>query len=238
MDALLHNLTSAPGFSSIVSEARLKATVALSLMALNLPLCNFVETGVFTGSTAAIMMRALMAYKKLNPARPPCQLYAFDSFEGLPPGTKEDGGFDQAGPSGILNSSQEVFERNLKKWSAWDDSLIVVTKGWFKDTLPVIGPDIGRISFLRLDGDLFVSTYDPLVYLYKRVIPGGIIYVDDYGSFRGCRKAVDKFREISRIWEPLHYVDESVALQTSELGSHPPLRFEAVWWRKRGGLTI
>lgn len=37
------------------------------------------------------------------------------------------------------------------------------------------------ISFLRLDGDLYVSTMDPLLALYDRVSPGGLIYVDDYG---------------------------------------------------------
>jgi hypothetical protein len=82
------------------------------------------------------------------------------------------------------------------------------------------------IAFLRLDGDLFVSTWDPLAAFYDRVIPGGYIYVDDYGSFNGCREAIDKFRFENKIFEPLRFVRED-DLVTRRIS------FEAVWWQKR-----
>lgn len=53
--------------------------------------------------------------------------------------------------------------------------------GWFSDSLP--SAPIDKISFLRLDGDLYVSTMDPLLALYDKVSPGGLIYVDDYGRW-------------------------------------------------------
>ena len=46
--------------------------------------------------------------------------------------------------------------------------------------------------------------------LYEKVTPGGIIIIDDYGAFIGCKKAVDTFREKENIDSMLHYVDESI----------------------------
>lgn len=57
---------------------------------------------------------------------------------------------------------------------------------------PCLG--IGRIAYLRLDGDLYSSTMEALEALYHKVSPGGFVYVDDYGSYNGCRAAVDRFR--------------------------------------------
>lgn len=42
-------------------------------------------------------------------------------------------------------------------------------QGWFNETLPKYKGEIGPISFLRLDGDIFVSTWDALVNLYPQV---------------------------------------------------------------------
>lgn len=52
---------------------------------------------------------------------------------------------------------------------------------------------MSRISFLRIDADMFSSTRDVLHRLYPLVSVGGIVYVDDYGSFAGCAAAVDRF---------------------------------------------
>ena len=46
--------------------------------------------------------------------------------------------------------------------------------------------------------------------LYEKVVPGGIIIIDDYGGFIGCKKAVDNFREKEKIDSMMHYVDENI----------------------------
>ena len=84
---------------------------------------------------------------------------------------------------------------------------------------------IKSIAFLRIDADIYSSTMEVLNFLYAKVVPGGYVLVDDYGSFAGCRRAVDIFRTRYRIYEPLRFVKED---NTS--GS---IRFEAVWWKKR-----
>jgi Macrocin-O-methyltransferase (TylF) len=56
--------------------------------------------------------------------------------------------------------------------------------------------------------------------LYDRVVPGGIVYVDDYMGFNGCREAINEFRSYRRIHEPMFFVYEDNG------------KVDAAWWRK------
>lgn len=208
------------GYTSGVSLPRRKATAVLAKAALVLPtMGDFAETGLNIGSSAAIMMRMLLQYDKCGR-----KFWGYDSFTGLPPNiTAEDGVWGIGGKAGDMAEPQATFESNLKKWEAYNESRMIITKGYFSDTLPTSKVD--KISFLRLDGDIFVSTWDALEHLYHKVVPGGYIYVDDYGSFEGCREAVDKFRSKMQIWEPMHFIREENQIRY--------IQFEAVWWKKR-----
>jgi len=46
---------------------------------------------------------------------------------------------------------------------------------------------------LRLDTDWYESTYHELKHLFPRLSPGGVLIVDDYGSFQGARRATDQY---------------------------------------------
>ena len=63
--------------------------------------------------------------------------------------------------------------------------------GRVEDTVPDAAPD--RISVLRLDTDWYESTSHELRHLYPRLSDGGVLIVDDYGHWDGCRKAVDEY---------------------------------------------
>ena len=134
--------------------------------------------------------------------------------------TKDSGGDLIRGVKGEFAASQDTFVNNMKRVQAWDESRVVITKGWFNETASI--SPVERISFLRLDGDLYSSTWDAITGFYDRVVHGGLIYVDDYGSFNGCRLAIKEFRSQRRIYEPLHFIKE------------PNGKTEAVWWRKIG----
>jgi hypothetical protein len=56
---------------------------------------------------------------------------------------------------------------------------------------------VPTISFLRLDGDLYESTWECLAHLYHRVHTGGIVFIDDWG-LKGCQEAVKDFL---KFWE-------------------------------------
>ena len=88
--------------------------------------------------------------------------------------------------------------------------------GWFHETLPP--PALQKIAFLRLDGDLYNSTMVALQRLYPLVASQGVVYVDDYGSFSGCTRAVDEY--FNGVKVHLHKVWEKNG------------KFEAVWFQK------
>ena len=46
---------------------------------------------------------------------------------------------------------------------------------------------------LRLDTDFYESTKIELEKLYPLLTKGGILIVDDYGHWKGCKKAVNEF---------------------------------------------
>jgi hypothetical protein len=63
--------------------------------------------------------------------------------------------------------------------------------GRVEDTLPDEAP--ATICLLRLDTDFYESTKCELSTLYPRLVSGGVLIIDDYGSFGGSRKATDEF---------------------------------------------
>ena len=71
----------------------------------------------------------------------------------------------------------------------FDDTKYVV--GLVEDTLEKESPS--KISILRLDTDFYESTKKELEILYPKLQVGGVIIVDDYGHWKGCKKAVDEY---------------------------------------------
>ena len=61
-----------------------------------------------------------------------------------------------------------------------------------EETIPATLPD-GPIALLRLDTDWYESTQHELIHLYPRLTAGGVLIIDDYGHWDGCRKAVDEY---------------------------------------------
>ncbi|MEW6305975.1 MAG: TylF/MycF/NovP-related O-methyltransferase [Verrucomicrobiota bacterium] len=179
----------------------------------------FAECGVWRGGSSAIMGLAA------RHAREPRHLHLFDSFEGLPEPTATDGQsaaeYSGGRASGALKSVGQCqvglaeVKRYLLDQLRFDESLVHFHVGWFQNTIPAIAPQLGPIALLRLDGDWYESTMVCLDGLYQHVSPGGIIVLDDYHAWAGCRKATDEFRARHHIQSPLHKID-----------------FEAVYWVK------
>ena len=59
-------------------------------------------------------------------------------------------------------------------------------------TLPAQRPDAG-IALLRLDTDWYASTHHELTHLYPLLSSRGVLIIDDYGHWQGCREAVDDY---------------------------------------------
>ena len=58
-------------------------------------------------------------------------------------------------------------------------------------------------AVLRLDGDLYESTWQALENLYPFLSPGGYVIIDDFAAWIGASSAVWDFREKNNIRTPL-----------------------------------
>ena len=159
-----------------------------------------VECGVWKGGAAGLMALAHLHDR----ARAERALHLFDSWEGLPePRADFDGqrALDYASghASGALKSigqcvsSMEEASELLESTICYPRDLLHYHKGWFQETLARDGDSLGAIALLRLDGDWYDSTKICLEELYPRVRKHGVVVIDDYGHWAGCRTAVDEF---------------------------------------------
>ena len=81
-------------------------------------------------------------------------------------------------------------EKNMKN-TGLNLNNVRYVKGLVEETLEKESPT--KISILRLDTDFYESTKKELEILYPKLQVGGIIIVDDYGHWKGCKKAVDEY---------------------------------------------
>jgi predicted O-methyltransferase YrrM len=82
-------------------------------------------------------------------------------------------------------------------------------KGYFQDTLPKLRDTVGTIALLHMDGDWYESTKTILHNLYDRVVNDGLIQVDDYGHWEGCRQAVHEFEALHKIKFDINWIDDT-----------------------------
>jgi hypothetical protein len=64
-----------------------------------------------------------------------------------------------------------------------------------------------QIAVLRLDGDMYESTIDPLIYLYDRIPVGGWVIIDDYHVVPASKRAVHDFLDSRGEQQDIHEID-------------------------------
>lgn len=171
---------------------------------------DFIETGVWRGG-CCILMRGVLAANGIKDRK----VYAADSFAGLPAPNPQaypsDEGLNLHLVKELAVSLDEV-KNNFARYGLLDDQVVFV-KGLFSDTLPSL--NTGPFSLMRLDGDLYESTYVALQALYPKLSPGGFVILDDVNFIPPCRQAVLDYRSQEGITATMHEVDWS-----------------ASWWQK------
>lgn len=176
---------------------------------------DIVECGVWKGGNLILCGLLL---KDLNDPRP---IWGYDTFEGMSEPTEDDYRFltrEQAMQDwqiakrddhvdwcySPLDEVKSNFENEVRT-----DELRLV-KGKVEDTLQNESNLPAKISILRLDTDWYESTKVELEVLYPRLVPGGILIIDDYGEWAGAKRAVDEFFASENVW--MHRVDYSCRL--------------------------
>jgi len=150
---------------------------------------EFVECGTWRGGMSAAMLELGGQSRHYR---------FFDSFAGLPLASSIDGAAAlewQADPTGDnyhdnCTASRAEFEATIALAGVPADH-IHIYEGLFDDTAP--RAETGRIAVLRLDGDWYDSTMTCLQAFWDKVMPGGLVIVDDYGVWDGCTRAVHDF---------------------------------------------
>lgn len=161
---------------------------------------DIVEFGVALGGSAILLA------KRAGEER---RFFGLDVFAMIPPPTSErddarskeryrtiaSGGATGLGDDLYYGYREDLYEHVASQLARFgkpvEGDRINLVKGLFQDTLPTL--NISRIALAHIDCDW----YDPVCYCLNqtaaRLSPGGLIVIDDYHDYEGCRAAVDEF---------------------------------------------
>ncbi|HEY8866781.1 MAG TPA: TylF/MycF/NovP-related O-methyltransferase [Solirubrobacteraceae bacterium] len=166
---------------------------------------SFAECGVWRGGSVLAMILTL---QDLGVADRDIHLY--DTFEGMTAPTEHD--VSEIDPP-ALQTWRDAEGRDARAWAelfdpdainedavretllatGYPSERLHLVRGPVEQTLPQRAPD--ALALLRLDTDWYESTRHELEHLYPRLADGGVLIVDDYGHWAGCRRAVDEYFE-------------------------------------------
>jgi len=140
-----------------------------------------VECGVWAGATSYLICKHITKV----PNGPKKTHHIFDSFEGLSTLKATDGSF---WTEGDLAVGEAIVRRNLREFD-----FVQYYKGWIPDRFVDVADK--QFSVVHIDVDLHQPTLDSITFFYPRMVPGGLIVCDDYGSITcpGATKAIDDF---------------------------------------------
>ncbi len=157
---------------------------------------NFVECGSYKGGAAALLASVIKRHS-LRPRK----VYACDTFQGMPEPAEVD-------RHNCTPANETAFGAGTLK-APVDEYLAVICErlevaaivepvpGLFAQTLAARKEEIGAIALLHADADWYASTMDIFSNLYDAVIAGGVVQIDDFGHWEGCRKAIRDFEKMS-----------------------------------------
>jgi O-methyltransferase len=156
-----------------------------------------IEAGCGLGGSAIVIAAAK------SPARP---FFVHDVF-GMIPAPSDNDSADVHERYRVIRSGQSVGIGGNKYYGYEEDLVAKVTesfrrhsvpiennnihllKGLFQDTLRVREP----VALAHVDGDWYDSVMTSLTRIEPYLAPHGVLVIDDYDAWSGCRKAVDEY---------------------------------------------
>jgi len=153
---------------------------------------DFIECGVWRGGNILGIMSYLDFYQ-MNDR----MVWLYDTFKGMTPPEDVDVDIHGHKAEKILSSvmcisSLEEVKKNLSACKFPNVKFVV---GDILETLNA-GKNIPKhIALLRLDTDWYQSTKKEMDVLYPLLSKQGVLIVDDYGHWKGSKKAVDEYFE-------------------------------------------
>jgi O-methyltransferase len=162
---------------------------------------DIVECGVYRGRQILMMAHTLMALGVTDR-----DIYLYDTFAGMTKPTELDYTSNPRGAADNLarwEANRQPDGSNRYKFAGIDEvRRTVFATGYPPERFKFVPGDVEEtletarhqhIAFLRLDTDWHDSTKVELEKLYEHLVVGGVLVLDDYGRWKGQRKAVDDF---------------------------------------------
>ncbi|QMU63867.1 MAG: dTDP-6-deoxy-L-hexose 3-O-methyltransferase [Flavobacteriaceae bacterium] len=152
---------------------------------------DVLEFGVYKGSSIV----RLISFRDLLEHSSSRKVVGFDAFGKFPQdlSLKNDKdfveSFENTGGFGISKQELEFHFEN-KKTKNYE-----LVEGDIKDSLPTYIKNNSslKIALLHIDVDVYEPTKIILENLWDKIVPGGVLMIDDYGTVEGETKAVDEY---------------------------------------------
>ena len=177
---------------------------------------SYVECGVWKGGSCMMIAKTLIEMNRLDK-----EIWLYDTFEGMTNPTNEDVEVETNLKGMELLKNIDKTTDKLNMWAYAPKDLVIKNmdstgyekknikyiEGKVEDTLISSMPK--SIAMLRLDTDWYESTKIELEMLYPLLVSGGVLIIDDYGHFKGSKKAVDDYFNNIKEKPLLHRIDYS-----------------------------
>ena len=163
---------------------------------------DYLEFGVFTGSSFSHSIRCCQKMQKLNPKVLGTKFYGFDSFSGFGEIIEED--IHPFYTDENFSTSLAAVEKRVAR--AAKNLGYQLVPGFFSDSLKD-GPDsfgIKKARIIFIDSDTYSSASEALIFCTSVIQDGAFIILDDFYSYRGSNsrgvaKAFNEFIEKNKI---------------------------------------
>lgn len=161
----------------------------LAALAGEMPPGAIVEVGVYKGGSALRLMEVAQRQGRV--------LWLFDTFTGIP---ESSVGLDSHRVGDFGDTSVEQVRARVPA------ARIVV--GDARETLPAT--ETGPVAFAHIDCDQYETTRAVVRTLLARMVPGGVLWFDDYEALQGANRAIDSM--VSGLeWSPGHKAFKRIA---------------------------
>jgi O-methyltransferase len=174
---------------------RMHTLVWAARHALALPEGDFVECGVFQGDMSHVV------YHASGLARSGRRMHLFDSFEGIDPARVAPGEYrlspNYVGQANAHYSRPDLYQSVCDRFATCPE--ISVHRGYLPEALQGRAPD--SIAWLHIDLNAAIPEVQTLEVLFDRLVPSGIVILDDYGwlVLRGQKDAEDRVFRAPRL---------------------------------------
>jgi hypothetical protein len=175
---------------TMTSEERITALYnTLEYIRINNIPGDIVECGVWKGGNILGCIEYMNFYKMDK------EVWLYDTFNGMTGTTDID--VDMNGVPGELWKglcNSPLFEvQSIMNQSSYNKDKLHYVVGDILETLDNISNIPKSISLLRLDTDWYASTKKEMEILYPILSQNGVLIVDDYGHWKGAKKAIDEY---------------------------------------------